>query len=241
MIPTIPAGVRSWSLLIVASAFLFSTLGLAQEKTEDAPRPSRDSEVVKKVKAALVFIQEPKAKDEEKPQGSKQALGIIIDAKKGTVLTNHSVIKGWKKPDLVLTDGRRLSTKIVLSDPDLDLVVLSVEDTKPLPVVIVGDSDKVAVADFVLAFNAPFSTAVDDPLLILRGVISGKGRLTKQGEVVFKVDTAIGPGSGPGPLINEKGEFIGLVAGREFNPRGGNLVIPGNRLMKRLSEGATDK
>jgi S1-C subfamily serine protease len=241
MIPMTPAGVRTWSLLIVASVFLSSSLGLAQEKTEDPPRTSRRTELVKKVKPALVFVQEPKAKDEEKPQGSKQAPGIIIDAKKGTVLTNHSVVKGWKNTDIVLADGRRLSAKVVLSDPDLDLVVLSVQDAKPLPVVIVGDSDQVAVADFVLIYNTPFSTAVDDPLLILRGVIGGKGRRTKQGELVFTVDTAIGPGSGPGPVFNEKGEFIGLVVGQDSRFHGVNTVIPSNRLMKRVAEGTTDK
>jgi hypothetical protein len=208
---------------------------------ELAPRQAWAKAAVEKCKAALVVIRAPQREGEAKGDGRPgPALGILLDAK-GTVVTSHSLIKGMEKLEVVLGDGRRLPARTVRSDRDLDLAMLCVEDSKPLPHARVGDSDKVAVGDRVLALSAPWRIATEELPTVTRGIIAGKARTARKGETLFGVDTAIGPGCGPGPLINTEGEFIGLVVGRELAPRGTNGAVPSKRILERLAEWRKEK
>jgi serine protease Do len=156
------------------------------------------------------------------------------------VVTNHSTTKGWKKSEVILSDGRKLPAKALFSDPDLDLVVIQVEDTKPLPCVEVGDSEKVKEGDWVIALGAPSTTAEDEPLTVAAGLIGGKVRGTKKGEFLFLVATSIGPGCSPGPLITREGKFVGLVVSRDLSPHPDG-AIPGNRVKDRVAEWSKKK
>ena len=221
------------ALVIGASGLFLSPLASAQEKNENAARQL--TAAVEKVKPALVFLQEPKEKGgggkQEKKQ-PKQALGLIIDPK-GTVVTNHSLIKGLKTIEVVLSDGRRLPAKAMFSDPDLDLAIVKIEDIKPFPHSTVGDSEKVKKGDWVVALSAPWM--VNESATVTNGLIGGKVRGTKKGALLFLVDTSISPGIGPGPLIGSEGKFVGLVVGRKVGPRGINSAIPSNLVMKRAA------
>jgi WD40 repeat protein/S1-C subfamily serine protease len=203
---------------------------------QDAPGQSPVTGAVENSKRALVLIQEAKGKSDGK-EGTvpRSVLGILIDAK-GAVVTNYSLIKGWKKLAVVLSDGRRLPAKAMRSDPDLDLAVIHVEDPKPLPHATVGDSENLKVGDFVLALSAPWTVAVEELPVSTRGIIAGKARTTKKGDARFTVDTATGPACSPGPLIDRRGQFIGLVVSRDLVPRGTNGAIPSKRILERLAE-----
>jgi serine protease Do len=236
----IPLLFRAWALVIGALALISSPLLIAQERKEEAPRKSSATAAIEKVKPALVFIQEPKENGTAEGKRRAFALGVLIDPR-GTVVTNHSAIKGMKKREVILSDGRRLPAKALFSDPDLDLAMIKVEDAKPLPYAEVGDSEKVKLGDSVLALSAPWTTAVDEPLMVAAGLISGKARLTKTRDFLFMVDTHIGPGCGPGPLITREGKFVGLVVSRDITPRAANSALPSNRVKQRVTEWSRKK
>jgi S1-C subfamily serine protease len=223
----------------LAKKKLASSPLLPEQPKEEVPRQAPFAVVVEKIKPALVFIQEPKEKGAAAAKRPKFALGIIIDPK-GILVTNHSAIKGMKSSEVLLHDGRVLPVKALLSDPDLDLAIIKVEDGKPLPYAEVGDSEKVKEGDWIIALGAPWTTAVDEPLLVAAGLISGKVRGTKKDEHLFLVDTSIGPGCSPGPLITREGKFVGLVVSRDLSPRS-NGAIPSNRVKKHAADWAKEK
>ena len=156
------------------------------------------------------------------------------------MVTNHSTTKGWKKSEVILSDGRRLPAKTLLSDPELDLAIIKVEAAKPLPPVEVGDSDKVKKGDWVIALGALRTTAIDDALLVVPGLIGGKVRGKKKDELLFLVDTSLGPGCNAGPLITREGKFVGLVVSRDLSPHPDG-AIPSNRVKERVAEWSKKK
>jgi serine protease Do len=223
-----------WGFFIGTAVFLSAQLVSAQEAKQDSPRQSPAALALKKAKPALVFIQGVKENGEREGKDTPLALGVIIDPK-GTVVTNHSSIKDMKTSEIVLSDGRRLPAKALFSDPDLDLAIIKVEAAKPLPSVGAEDSDLVKVGDWVIALSAPFTTVIEDPLMVVAGVIGGKTRATKKSNSQFLVDTAIGPGCGPGPLLSREGRFVGLVVSRR------GFAIPSNRVTERAAEWSRKK
>jgi serine protease Do len=209
-----------------------------QGKRQDrAPLKVPVAAVVAKVKPALVFIQELRGKDKKKREEKrrKPVLGVILDSR-GTVVTNHSLIKGWKRIEVVLSDGRRFRPKAVFSDPDLDLAVIKVASAKPLKHAEVGDSEKVKRGDAVLALGVPWTISVDESPTAVRGLIGGKTHETKKTGTLLVVETSIGPGCGPGPLFNREGKLVGLVVSRDLVRRGTDSAIPSNRIMERLAD-----
>lgn len=232
--PQISLLFRAWAIVTGAWAVISSPHLSAQEPKEEGPRTSPIVAAVKNVKPALVFIQESKEKGKNEGGRRACALGVLIDTK-GAVLTNHSTTKGWKKRDVILSDGRILPAKALFSDPDLDLLVIQIDDTKPFSHVEVGDSDKVKEGDCVIALGAPSTAAEDKPLQVVAGLIGGKVRTKKKDEFLFLVDTSIGPGCNPGPLITREGKFVGMVVSRDLSPHS-NGAVPSNRLKDRVAD-----
>ncbi len=228
---------RSWVLFIGAVALMSSRVLPAREPKE--VRQSAVAVAVEKVTPALVFIQEPQKKDEEAEKRPKVALGIIIDSK-GIVVTNHSATKGMKSSEVVLNDGRRLPVMALLSDPELDLALIKIEDTKPLPVVAVDDSERVKDGDLVIALTAPEAAVVNEALTIAVGLISGKVPGTKKGEFLFRVDTAVGPGVSSGPLVTTEGKFVGLIVSRDLSTRF-NCAVPSNWVKEHAADWTKEK
>jgi RNA polymerase sigma factor (sigma-70 family) len=221
---------------IGASALVSAPTLSAPELKKEPPRKSPIAAAIEQVEPALVFIQESREKGAPESKHLALALGIIIDPK-GTVVTNHSVIKCMKKSEVILSDGRRLPAKAVLADSGLDLAIITVEDAGPLPFAAVGDSDKVKVGSPVFALSAPWITKVDQPLMVAAAIVGGKARRTEQGDFLFLVDTTFGPGCGPGPLLSREGRFLGLVVSRDLSPRC-NAAIPSNQVQERLAQWA---
>jgi serine protease Do len=212
-----------------------------QEKQENAPRKSAAVSAVEKIRPAVVFLQGTAKTDKGKEgKRTRVGVGILIDPG-GTIVANHSIIQKLNPIEVVLGDGRKLPAKAVFSDPDLDLAVVKVEAPKPLPHAEVGDIAKVEAGDLVLALNSPWTVTVDEPPTVVAGIIAGITPGTKKGEKLFVVDTAIGPGCGPGPLISREGKLLGLVVGSGLGPRGTNSAIPSNRVTERVADWARKK
>jgi serine protease Do len=137
--------------------------------------------------------------------------GMIMDAQ-GHILTNHHVAGGATKIEVILSDGRHFPAKLVGTDPKTDLAVIRISAPGPLPHVTFGDSDKVEVGEWVVAIGHP--RGLDQT--VTQGIISAKHRqgITDPNSYqdFLQTDAAINPGNSGGPLLNLRGEVIGVNA-----------------------------
>jgi serine protease Do len=149
----------------------------------------------------------PKFKRELKGLGT----GMIMDSK-GHILTNNHVVAGATKIQVLLASGDQYPAKVVGTDPKTDLAVIQISAKKSLPQVSFGDSDKVAVGEWVVAIGHP--RGLDQT--VTQGIISAKHRAEimdpRSYQDFLQTDAAINPGNSGGPLLNLRGEVIGVNA-----------------------------
>ena len=148
--------------------------------------------------------------------------GVVIDAERGHVITNHHVIEAAEEIVVTLKDRRKLPAKLIGSDPGTDIALLEVEP-KGLTALALGDSDALEVGDFVVAIGNPFGLGQT----VTSGIVSALGRtgLNVHGyEDFIQTDASINPGNSGGALINLKGELIGINS-VIIGPAGGNVGI----------------
>ena len=135
--------------------------------------------------------------------------GMIMDAK-GYILTNNHVVAGANKIQVFLADGREYPGKVVGTDPKTDLAVVRIKTDEKLPHVTFGDSDTLKVGDWVVAIGAP--RGLDQT--VTQGIISAKHRRgilnPSSYQDYLQTDAAINPGNSGGPLLNLKGQVIGV-------------------------------
>jgi serine protease Do len=133
--------------------------------------------------------------------------GFIIDAA-GFILTNHHVIEGAERLTVKLADGRSLRATIVGSDPDTDIALIKVEASAPLPHAPLGDSTRLRVGEWVCAIGNPL--AYEHTVTV--GVVSFLGRKLFDSSLdnYIQTDAAISFGNSGGPLINSRGQVIGI-------------------------------
>ena len=161
----------------------------------------------------------------EQPQQRAQlsaGSGVVIDARRGFVITNHHVIEEAQAIVVTLKDGRKLSAELVGSDPGTDIALLKVAP-EGLTALRLGDSEALEVGDFVVAIGNPFGLGQT----VTSGIVSALGRtgLNIHGyEDFIQTDASINPGNSGGALINLKGELIGINS-VIIGPSGGNVGI----------------
>jgi serine protease Do len=167
----------------------------------------------------------------EKPRDYKQSglgSGVIVD-KNGYILTNNHVIKDADDIKVRLSDKKVFKGKIVGADPKTDLAVIKI-DAVNLPVISLGDSDKLQVGDRVIAVGNPFGLNQT----VTTGIISAKGRADvgiADYEDFIQTDAPINPGNSGGALVNVKGELIGIntaILSSSGGNQGIGLAIPSN-------------
>ncbi len=149
--------------------------------------------------------------------------GVIVDAKKGLILTNHHVIENADEIVVGLTDGRMLDATVIGSDAGTDIAVIQVEDTENLTEMNFANSDEARVGDFVLAIGNPFGLKHT----VTSGIISQLGRtgINRDGyEDFIQTDAAINPGNSGGALVDMNGELVGINSAI-FSQSGGNIGI----------------
>jgi serine protease Do/serine protease DegQ len=148
--------------------------------------------------------------------------GVIVDAVRGYVLTNHHVIQGAQEVVVTLKDRRQLQARVVGSDVGTDIALLQVE-AADLEALAFGDSEMLRVGDYVLAIGNPFGLGQT----VTSGIVSALGRtgLNIEGyEDFIQTDAAINPGNSGGALVNLRGELIGINSAI-IGPSGGNVGI----------------
>ena len=159
------------------------------------------------------------------PEANGQGSGVIITSD-GDVLTNNHVVDGAKTITVKLSDGRELDADIVGTDPKTDLALLKVRNASGLPQARLGDSDALAVGDWVMAIGNPFGLEAT----VTVGVLSGKGRVIGTGpyDDFLQTDASINPGNSGGPLFNTKGEVVGINTAIVPGGQGIGFSIPIN-------------
>lgn len=148
--------------------------------------------------------------------------GVIVDAKRGLVLTNNHVIANAVQITVTLRDGRHLDAKLIGTDPETDIAVIKVPPEK-LAEIPTADSDELRVGDFVVAIGNPFGLGQT----VTSGIVSALGRsgLGIEGyEDFIQTDASINPGNSGGALVNLNGELIGINTAI-FSQSGGNIGI----------------
>ncbi len=167
------------------------------------------------------------------PQGGSQKTGEgsgVIVRSDGYILTNNHVVAGADELIVELTDGRTEVGRIIGTDPKTDLAVVKIDSTG-LKAVPFGDSDQIRVGDWVLAIGSPFG--LDQT--VTAGIISGKNRdqnIIDDGEGFedfLQTDAAINPGNSGGPLVNLRGELVGIntaIVSRSGASAGIGFAIP---------------
>ncbi|MGQ0735676.1 MAG: trypsin-like peptidase domain-containing protein [Acidobacteriota bacterium] len=152
--------------------------------------------------------------------------GFIIDGA-GHILTNHHVIENAERITVKLTDGRSVRAAVVGSDPDTDIALLKVEVEAPLPHAQLGDSDHLRVGEWVCAIGNPL--AYEHTVTV--GVVSFLGRklFDMSLDHYIQTDAAINLGNSGGPLINARGEVIGINSAISRQATSIGFAIPINQ------------
>lgn len=147
--------------------------------------------------------------------------GVIIDAERGYVLTNYHVIEAAEEIQINLEDRRELTAAVVGFDKEVDLAVLQV-DADNLKQIERGDSDELAVGDFVLAIGNPFRF----DSTVTSGIVSalGRGSSQKGYQDFIQTDASINSGNSGGPLVDLGGKLVGINTAI-FAPGGGSVGI----------------
>ncbi|OOP55926.1 MAG: serine protease [Candidatus Brocadia carolinensis] len=166
--------------------------------------------------------------------------GVIIDSEKGYIITNNHVVEDADELKINLGDKREFDGKVIGSDPQTDVAVVKIEG-KNLPSAKLGDSDTIRAGQWAIAIGNPFGLSQTVSI----GVISATGRANvgvAAYEDMIQTDAAINPGNSGGPLVNIKGEIIGIntaIFTRSGGYQGIGFAIPINMvkiIMKDLVE-----
>ena len=150
--------------------------------------------------------------------------GFIIDPK-GYVVTNNHVVEGADKIKIILVGGKEYQATVKGRDPKTDLALIQiVNPPADLPFLKLGDSDAIQVGDWVLAVGNPFGLGHT----VTQGIISAKGRVIGAGtyDNFLQTDASINPGNSGGPLLNLKGEVIGINTAILASGQGSGLPPP---------------
>jgi serine protease Do len=188
------------------------------------------------LKGALVQVRVrrsgPDAEGDDAPRGSLGS-GFLIHPD-GYLVTNAHVVEGTGEVQVRLATGRRLKGTVVGRDARVDLAIVKVESKEPLPVLPLGDSDRLRVGEFVMALGHPFGLEQT----VSFGIVSRKGaplQAAAPGFDFIQTDAAVNPGNSGGPLVNMAGQVVGV---NTMAARNGSIgfAIPANLVKGLLPE-----
>lgn len=168
--------------------------------------------------------------DGQSKKWKEQSLGSgVIASPDGYIITNYHVVEQSDEIKVILFDKRSFRAKIIGSDPKTDLAVIRISD-KNLPIIPWGDSDNLQVGEFVLAIGNPFALSHT----VTMGIVSALGRADvgiADYENFIQTDAAINPGNSGGPLVNTRGELIGIntaIFSKTGGYQGIGFAVPSN-------------
>jgi serine protease Do len=245
---------------VVGGAVVSGPLAVDSVHAQQAPLPPAPDrfaenkpafeEVIARISPAVVAVdavKPPSPTSKTKPvEESGSGVLVKLDGGRGTyAITNNHVIAGATPKEITATchDGRILRPSRVWADPESDIAVLAVDDD--VPTATLGDSDRVRVGQWVLAFGSPFGLSQT----VTHGIISAKDRgqislgTTIRIKEFLQTDAAINPGSSGGALVSLDGQVVGIntaIASNNGNNSGVSFSIPAN-LVKRIARELIEK
>jgi serine protease Do len=212
------------ALPVPRDATALSPINLASAEIVDVPKsmggPVDFGPAAERLNAAVVNVDTASRAGAETPRASRRrgdqggaregsGSGFIIDPA-GYVLTNHHVISGADRVTVTLSDGRIFRADIIGVDPAIDVALLRIHSSAPLPAAPLGDSDSLRVGEWVCAIGNPLGVYTHS---VTVGVVSFLGRkLFDSGlDAYIQTDAAISFGNSGGPLINSRGQVVGIT------------------------------
>jgi serine protease Do len=198
----------------------------------DQERPSDESGNLKEFFERF-FGQDPGSGGDRRGSGS----GCIIQPD-GYVVTNNHVIADADQIEVVLKDGRVYTAAVVGRDAFTDLAMLKIDTDEDLPAVPLGDSDQLAVGQWVMAIGSPFGLTQS----VTAGIVSAKGRVIGSGpyDDFIQTDAAINPGNSGGPLVDLSGTLVGINSAIVATGHGIGFAIPVNLAKEVLGQLRTE-
>ncbi|MES2014897.1 MAG: trypsin-like peptidase domain-containing protein [Pseudomonadota bacterium] len=180
------------------------------EKVKLAPGPGDDDlqELLRRFFGTPAPHQGPRTRRPPKPQADEILYGVgsgFFISSDGYVLTNAHVVDGADDVVVTLIDRREFKARVLGSDKRADVALLKVDASK-LPSLPIGDSARIRVGEWVIAIGSPFNLENT----VTAGIISAKSRDTGDYLPLIQSDVAVNPGNSGGPLINMRGEVIGM-------------------------------
>ncbi|MDO9566243.1 MAG: Do family serine endopeptidase [Candidatus Desulfaltia sp.] len=162
--------------------------------------------------------------------------GVIIDGKRGLILTNAHVLAKSTTITVILNDERKFDAMIIGADPDSDLAVLRISSKNSLPSIEMGDSDDLMIGETIIAIGNPFGFSNT----VTTGVISSINRSIRTDNAVYhdfiQLDASINPGNSGGALLNINGELIGINTAIYAKAQGIGFAIPINKAKRIVSD-----
>lgn len=166
--------------------------------------------------------------------------GIIVDGKRGLVLTNAHVLAGGDEIMVHLQDGREFKASVKGIEPDFDIATLEIKGAPDLPSIKLGDSSDLMPGETVIAIGNPFGFAHTVTTGVIsalnRSIRSSGGMLTE----LIQTDAAINPGNSGGPLLNLDGELIGINTAIDARAEGIGFAIPINKARRVMRDLASN-
>ena len=173
---------------------------------------------------------------EQKYKRTSLGSGVIIDGKRGFILTNKHVIVKSSTITVALRDGREFKAQIIGADPDSDLAVLRISPKGDLPAIEMGNSNNLMIGETVIAIGNPFGFSNT----VTTGVISATNRSIKVDNAFYhdfiQTDASINPGNSGGPLLNIYGELIGVNTAIYAKAQGIGFAIPINKARRIVTD-----
>jgi Do/DeqQ family serine protease len=163
---------------------------------------------------------------EPRYKGTSLGSGVIVDGKRGYILTNEHVIARSAEIKVVLQNELAFRAELVGAAPDFDLAVLKIETKEPLPDIEMGNSDDLMIGETVIAIGNPFGfshTVTTGVVSALNRSVQTEGRTYRD---FIQTDASINPGNSGGPLLNIDGDLVGITTAIYSKAQGIGFAIP---------------
>ena len=180
------------------------------------------------------FFNQFREKFSNPPARGSLGSGFIV-SKDGYILTNNHVVQNSEKVTVTLQNGKKsYQARVVGQDPETDLALIKIDADYDLPALPMGDSNQARVGEWVVAIGNPFG--LDHTVTV--GIVSAKGRNIGAGpyDNFIQTDASINPGNSGGPLLNLKGEVIGINTAIVASGQGIGFAVPSNMATEILDE-----